>query len=286
LLGERKNLRQHREDMESYTHLADHVSVRVPATGTRRSRRTEPSDGKPIERARQIEAVREVDVAEPVVDVVPRERSERLNRVVNLTLGLIALALLAPFFVLAAIAIKLTSRGPIFYTQTRVGIDRRGRRELAIRERRLQDLGGAAFTIYKFRSMYVNAEGKSGAVWATVNDPRVTPLGRFMRKFRVDEWPQLINVVKGDMNLVGPRPERPSIVARLREDIREYPLRQRVKPGITGLAQINLSYDSCLDDVRAKVRYDLEYLRCQSMAEDLLIMVKTVPTMVLKVRGW
>jgi len=272
--------------MESYTHLADHVSVRVPATGTRRSRRTEPSDGKPIERARQIEAVREVDVAEPVVDVVPRERSERLNRAVNLTLGLIALALLAPFFVLAAIVIKLTSRGPIFYTQTRVGIDRRGRRELAIRERRLQDLGGAAFTIYKFRSMYVNAEGKSGAVWATVNDPRVTPLGRFMRKFRVDEWPQLINVVKGDMNLVGPRPERPSIVARLREDIREYPLRQRVKPGITGLAQINLSYDSCIDDVRAKVRFDLEYLRRQCLAEDLVIMLKTVPTMVLKVRGW
>ena len=107
-----------------------------------------------------------------------------------------------------------------------------------------------------------------------------------MRKFRVDEWPQLINVVKGDMNIVGPRPERPSIVARLREDIREYPLRQRVKPGITGLAQINLSYDSCLDDVRAKVRYDLEYLRRQSLAEDLLIMAKTVPTMVLKVRGW
>ena len=134
--------------------------------------------------------------------------------------------------------------------------------------------------------MYVNAEGKSGAVWATINDPRVTPLGRFMRKFRIDEWPQLINVVRGDMNLVGPRPERPSIVARLREDIREYPLRQRVKPGITGLAQINLSYDSCLEDVRAKVRYDLEYLKKQSLAQDLAIMAKTVPTMVLKIRGW
>jgi lipopolysaccharide/colanic/teichoic acid biosynthesis glycosyltransferase len=272
--------------MESYQHLADHVSVRVPTPGTRRSRRPETVDGKAIERTRSIETVREVDSAEPVLDVVPRERSDRLNRAVNLVLGGIALAVLSPFFVLVAIAIKLSSRGPIFYTQTRVGIDRRGRRELAIRERRLQDLGGAAFTIYKFRSMYVNAEGKSGAVWATVNDPRVTPLGRFMRKFRVDEWPQLINVVNGDMNLVGPRPERPSIVARLREDIREYPLRQRVKPGITGLAQINLSYDSCIDDVRAKVRYDLEYLRRQSLAEDLLIMAKTVPTMVLKVRGW
>ena len=123
-------------------------------------------------------------------------------------------------------------------------------------------------------------------MWATVTDPRVTPLGRFMRKFRIDELPQLINVVRGDMNIVGPRPERPSIVARLREDIREYPLRQRVKPGITGLAQINQNYDSCLEDVRAKVRYDLEYLRTQSMTEDLVIMAKTVPTMVLKIRGW
>ena len=272
--------------MESYTHLADHVSVRVPTTGPRRPRRPETADGRPIERARQIETVREVDFAEPLIDVIPRERSDRLNRAVNLTLGTIALAICAPFFILVAIAIKLTSRGPIFYTQTRVGIDRRGRRELAIRERRLQDLGGAAFTIYKFRSMYVNAEGKSGAVWATVNDPRATPLGRFMRKFRIDEIPQLINVVRGDMNIVGPRPERPSIVARLREDIREYPMRQRVKPGITGLAQINLTYDSCLDDVRAKVRFDLEYLQRQSMMQDIAIMAKTVPTMVLKIRGW
>ena len=139
--------------MESYTHLADHVSVRVPSTGARRSRRPDPTDARSIERTRPIETVREVEVAEPYIDVVPRERSDRLNRAVNLTLGAVALAVLAPVFVLVAIAIKLSSRGPIFYTQTRVGIDRRGRRELAIRERRLQDLGGAAFTIYKFRSM-------------------------------------------------------------------------------------------------------------------------------------
>jgi lipopolysaccharide/colanic/teichoic acid biosynthesis glycosyltransferase len=272
--------------MESYTHLTDHVSVRAPSSGARRSRKIEPADSRTIDRPRPIETVREIASAEPIADVLPRERSDRVNRAVNLAIGGLALVLLSPLFVLVAFLIKLTSRGPIFYTQTRVGIDRRWRRELAIRERRLQDLGGAAFTIYKFRSMYVNAEGKSGAVWATINDPRVTPLGRFMRKFRIDEWPQLINVVRGDMNIVGPRPERPSIVARLREDIREYPLRQRVKPGITGLAQINLSYDSCLDDVRAKVRYDLEYLKKQSLAQDLTIMVKTVPTMVLKIRGW
>src|SRR6185436_11909569 len=114
--------------MESYTHLSDHVSVRVPNAGTRRSRRPDPTDARPIERTRSIETVREVEVAEPFIDVVPRERSDRLNRAVNLTLGAIALAVLSPFFVLVAIAIKLSSRGPIFYTQTRVGIDRRGRR--------------------------------------------------------------------------------------------------------------------------------------------------------------
>ena len=271
--------------MESYTHLADHVSVRTSSTGARRSRRPDTAE-RPVERVRPIETVREVEATEALIDVVPRERSDRLNRAVNLTIGLLALVVLSPLFVLIAIAIKLTSRGPIFYTQTRVGIDRRSRRDLAIRERRLQDLGGSAFTIYKFRSMYVNAEGKSGAVWATANDPRVTPLGRFMRKFRIDELPQAINVIKGDMNVVGPRPERPSIVARLREDIREYPQRQRVKPGITGLAQINLTYDSCLDDVRMKVKYDLEYIQRQCLAEDLKIMAKTVPTMMLKVRGW
>jgi lipopolysaccharide/colanic/teichoic acid biosynthesis glycosyltransferase len=271
--------------MESYTHLADQLSVRTSSTGTRRSRRPETAE-RPIERVRPIETAREVEATEAFIDVVPRERSDRVNRAVNLTIGLLVLVVLSPLFVLIAIAIKLTSRGPIFYTQTRVGIDRRSRRDLAIRERRLQDLGGSAFTIYKFRSMYVNAEGKSGAVWATVNDPRVTPLGRFMRKFRIDELPQAINVIKGDMNVVGPRPERPSIVARLREDIREYPQRQRVKPGITGLAQINLTYDSCLDDVRMKVKYDLEYIQRQCLAEDLKIMAKTVPTMMLKVRGW
>jgi len=271
--------------MESYPHLADHVSVRVPS-GARRTRRPETADGRTIERPRQIETVREVEAQEPLIDVVPRERSDRLNRAVNLTLGVIALAILSPFFVLVAIAIKLTSRGPIFYTQTRVGIDRRGRRELAIRERRLQDLGGAAFTIYKFRSMYVNAEGKSGAVWATVNDPRATPLGRFMRKFRVDEWPQLINVVRGDMNIVGPRPERPSLFADLREGIPQYRFRQRVKPGITGWAQINQCYDACVDDVRRKVQYDLEYLRRQGLVEDLRIMTMTVPVMLFGQKGW
>ena len=276
--------------MESFSTVADQVTARGSTPPARPAWRpttpgTEPA--RLIDRARQIETVREPDSAVAVFeDVIPAPRSDRLNRAVNLVISLAGLVLLSPLLLLIALAVKLTSRGPIFYTQTRVGIDRRWRRTLAMHERRLQDLGGAAFTIYKFRSMYVNAEGRSGAVWATMNDPRVTPVGRFLRKFRLDELPQLINVVKGDMNVVGPRPERPLIVARLRQDIPEYPLRQRVKPGITGLAQINRAYDSCLDDVRAKVRYDLEYLQTQSMLADVKIMAKTMPTVLLKIRGW
>ena len=117
-----------------------------------------------------------------------------------------------------------------------------------------------------------------GAVWAQQQDPRVTPVGRLLRQYRLDELPQLFNVLKGEMNIVGPRPERPTIFAELREHIAEYPLRQRAKPGITGLAQINHHYDRSIDDVRTKVSYDLEYIRRQGLAEDLRIMLKTIPT--------
>lgn len=218
--------------------------------------------------------------------VTPRERSERLSRVVNVVLAGIAVFLLAPLFLAIAIAIKLTSRGPILYMQPRVGVDRRSRNVTLSYDKRSRDLGGAIFSIYKFRTMTVDAERSSGAVWATKQDPRVTPLGRFLRSCRLDELPQLFNVIKGDMNIVGPRPERPSIFARLRQDVEQYPLRQRAKPGITGWAQINQRYDSCLDDVRQKVRYDLEYLERQSLTEDLRIMVKTVPVMLFRKGGW
>jgi lipopolysaccharide/colanic/teichoic acid biosynthesis glycosyltransferase len=182
--------------------------------------------------------------------------------------------------------VLLTSRGPVLYTQQRVGIDRRSRRALALYDRRARDDGGSVFTIYKFRSMRVDAEQGCGAVWATPNDPRVTPVGAFLRKTRLDELPQLFNVIKGDMNIVGPRPERPGIFSRLRADIAEYPLRQRAKPGITGWAQINNAYDASLDDVRRKVSYDLEYLGRQSIVEDVRIMVMTVPVMLFKRGGW
>ena len=152
--------------------------------------------------------------------------------------------------------------------------------------RRERNLGGQPFTIYKFRTMRVDAEQESGAVWAQQEDPRVTPVGRLLRQYRLDELPELINVLRGEMNIVGPRPERPTIFAELREHIAEYPLRQRAKPGITGLAQINHHYDRSLDDVRTKVQYDLEYIRRQSVAEDLRIMLKTVPVILLRRGGW
>lgn len=219
-------------------------------------------------------------------DVVPRERSESLSRAMNVVLAGIGLLVSFPVLVICAIGIKLGSPGPILYTQTRVGHDRRWRRTLAIRDSRLDDLGGKVFTIYKLRTMRTDAEQSSGAVWATENDPRVTPLGKFLRTYRIDEIPQLWNVLLGDMNIVGPRPERPSIVARLRQDIPSYGCRLRVKPGLTGLAQINQKYDACLDDVRSKVNWDLQYLREQSLMLDLRIMLQTVPSVLMKFRGW
>jgi len=221
-----------------------------------------------------------------VPEVIPRDRHEGLNRGLNLALAVLALLVTFPLLFLLALAVKFTSRGPILYAQTRVGLDRRWRATLAMQERRLEDLGGQVFTIYKFRTMRVDAERGSGAVWAQENDPRVTRLGKYMRMLRLDELPQFWNVVIGDMNIVGPRPERPSIVSRLREDIPEYQCRHRVKPGITGLAQINQKYDASLDDVRSKVRWDLRYISEQGVLIDALILLRTVPAVLLRHRGW
>jgi lipopolysaccharide/colanic/teichoic acid biosynthesis glycosyltransferase len=215
-------------------------------------------------------------------EVVPRRRSELANRALNVAIAVIAVICLAPVMLLIAIAVKLTSPGPVFYIQTRVGMDRRRRNATALFDRRRQDVGGRQFNIIKFRSMRADAEKATGAVWATQNDPRVTPVGRFLRKTRLDELPQLFNVIRGDMNIVGPRPERPSIFAQLRQNIQEYPLRQRARPGITGWAQINQAYDSSIDDVRSKVQFDLEYLERQSVMEDLKIMARTLPVMIFK----
>jgi lipopolysaccharide/colanic/teichoic acid biosynthesis glycosyltransferase len=250
--------------------------------------------------------------------VVPCLSSDRAIRALNVMLAAIALAAIAPLLLLIALAVKATSRGPVFYRQVRIGVDRRMRGERRVRtdrrrgtesllgvahrgpatdrrgtvsrrarvtgnrRRRTTNVGGHTFRIYKFRSMCVDAECGTGAVWATRNDPRVTPIGRFLRQFRLDELPQLYNVLKGDMNIVGPRPERPSIFWRLRDEIPEYPLRQRTRPGITGWAQVRHTYDACIDDVRKKVRFDLEYLQRRSLWIDLQIMARTIPVMLFK----
>jgi lipopolysaccharide/colanic/teichoic acid biosynthesis glycosyltransferase len=211
---------------------------------------------------------------------------EWVRRSVNFIIALMAIIILLPIMLLIALLVRMTSRGPVLYTQTRVGMDRRLNPRGSQNHRRERNLGGRPFTIYKFRTMRVDAEHQSGAVWAQQSDPRVTSIGRLLRQYRLDELPQLFNVLRGEMNIVGPRPERPTIFAELREHIAEYPLRQRAKPGITGLAQINHHYDRSLEDVRTKVHYDLEYIRRQSVAEDFRIMLKTVPVILLRRGGW
>jgi len=212
--------------------------------------------------------------------------SERLHRCVNVVLACVGIILTMPVLVVFGILVKLTSPGPILYSQARVGLDRRRRAtHSGTYDRRARDLGGKPFMILKFRTMRVDAE-QNGAVWAAKGDNRVTRIGRVMRKYRIDELPQLFNVLRGEMNIVGPRPERPSIFSRLCNDISDYSLRQRARPGITGWAQVNQAYDTSLDDVRSKVRYDLEYIERRGVAEDLMIMARTVPVMIFRRGGW
>jgi len=229
-----------------------------------------------------------VDAATSAHTIEPRHRSEVACRVVNCLIAGSALILATPIVALAALAIKATSPGPIFYTQARVGLNRRRRRQQSgsLYDRRTHDLGGQIFSIWKLRTMRHDAEGQTGVTWAVQQDPRATPIGRLLRKSRIDEIPQLLNVLKGEMNIVGPRPERPSLVAQLSVGIPEYPLRLMARPGITGWAQVNQAYDTTLDDVKRKVRLDLEYLGRQGVREDLRIMVRTIPVILLRRNGW
>lgn len=211
------------------------------------------------------------------------ERSNVACRTLNLAVACVGLLLAAPLMLLIAALIKLTSRGPILYTQTRVGVDRRQALGSA-NHRRTHDQGGKPFTIFKFRTMYADTRG-APQVWATQNDPRVTTVGRVLRKYRLDELPQFLNVLRGDMNVVGPRPEQPKIFAELRQQVPGYQARQLVRPGITGWAQVNQRYDTSIDDVRRKVSFDLEYVARRSLIEDLRILARTVPV-VLNKGGW
>jgi len=172
--------------------------------------------------------------------------------------ALLAVAL-SPIMAACAVLIKLTSRGPIFYTQERVG------------------KGGRTFTLIKLRTMYQNAEADTGPTWAKGDhrDPRVTPVGRLLRRTHLDEVPQLINVLKGEMSLIGPRPERPSFVEDFREEIPDYEDRLAVKPGITGLAQIRSGYDRTMRDVRRKVKLDKTYINRMCWMVDAAILGRT-----------
>lgn len=209
---------------------------------------------------------------------------ELVRRALNLGLATVFLVLALPLMAIIAVVVRLSSPGPVIFVQERVGLNRRrrtGQRPLLMRgpsrpDRRRANAGGGLFKMYKFRTMYVVRE-ETGQVWARKNDPRITPVGRILRSFRLDEIPQLWNVLLGHMNLVGPRPEQPEIFRKIRFELVEYPRRQRVLPGITGWAQINNGYDQTDRDVKLKLGYDLEYLKRRSAAEDLRILIKTGP---------
>ena len=199
-------------------------------------------------------------------------------RGLNVLVALVGLVLTAPLLLVIGIAVKLDSPGPVFFRQLRVGVDRRGggpARAGSRADRRTDDLGGRPFVIYKFRTMHVDAEATCGPTWASRDDARTTRVGRFLRRHRLDELPQLGNALKGDMAIVGPRPERPAFFHQLRREFHEYPRRQSVLPGITGWAQINRETDQSLCDAEKKLRYDLEYLERRSLWFDAYIMLAT-----------
>jgi sugar transferase (PEP-CTERM system associated) len=198
-----------------------------------------------------------------MTDLGPRPQSEFLQGLYSFGLALVGFLIACPVMLLVALAVRLTSPGPMLYRQVRAGKN------------------GANFTLFKFRSMYQDAEAKSGAVWAAKNDPRVTPLGRWLRRLRLDELPQLINVLRGEMVIVGPRPERPEFVKVLVDQIPYYHQRLAVKPGITGWAQINHKYGDTLEDTLLKLEYDLYYIKNLNMALDLYIMFQTAKVMLL-----
>jgi len=182
----------------------------------------------------------------------------QIKRLIDIVIALVVLLLGAPIWLLTALAVRLTSPGPAIYKQVRAG------------------QYGRSFTLYKFRSMYQDAEKRAGPQWASKNDPRITPIGRFIRKTRLDEIPQFINVLKGQMSLVGPRPERPFFIEQLKKEIPWYVRRLKMKPGITGWAQVKHKYDSSIEDVKQKVMYDLYYFENLSVLLDIKIMVRTI----------
>ncbi|MFH0778518.1 MAG: sugar transferase [Candidatus Eisenbacteria bacterium] len=215
-----------------------------------------------------------------------------LKRAIDVILSAVGLVCLCPLFLVMAALIKLDSEGPVFYAQIRIGQDRRWRerRREHLRVKVEQRKGdrrnilshGRVFRIYKFRTMVRNAEEITGPTWATPRDPRVTRVGHVLRILRVDELPQLWNVFKGEMSLVGPRPERPHFVHKFADKIPEYTQRLRVRPGITGLAQVSTLDEITEEEIERKLILDLRYVRDLRFASDLRILLKTLVVLVKK----
>ncbi len=205
----------------------------------------------------------------PLIEIQPqllKPWERKTKRFIDLVFSITALILLLPVLILVAIAVKINSSGPVLYKQKRVGKN------------------GRIFTIYKFRTMVKNAEKLTGPVWAGEKDPRITAVGRVLRKTRLDEIPQLINVMIGNMSLVGPRPERPYFVDRLKQKYPFYTRRLKVQPGITGWAQVKGKYDTTIENVKEKLDYDLFYIENMSLRMDIRILLFTIAVM-LRFKG-
>jgi exopolysaccharide biosynthesis polyprenyl glycosylphosphotransferase len=197
----------------------------------------------------------------PLIDIMPElmpEWEKKIKRLMDIILSFILIIITSPATMITSILIKLESKGPVFYRQERAGMN------------------GKVFKIIKFRTMVADAEKHSGPVWSTKDDPRITRVGNFMRKARLDEIPQAINILRGDMSFVGPRPERPFFVEKLSHEIPLYKRRLKVRPGITGWAQVKHKYDETIDDVKVKLRYDLFYIENMSLRMDFKILFRTI----------
>ncbi|MBK7379941.1 MAG: sugar transferase [Ignavibacteriales bacterium] len=197
----------------------------------------------------------------PLIDIMPElmpEWEKKLKRLIDIIVSLLILIITFPICLLSAIAIKIDSEGSIFFKQERIGQN------------------GKVFRILKFRSMKKDAEKETGPVWSQKDDPRITSVGRFIRKVRIDEIPQMFNVLKGEMSIVGPRPERAFFVEQLSKEIPYYKRRLKVRPGITGWAQVKHKYDESIEDVKIKLRYDLFYIENMSLRMDFKILLRTI----------
>jgi exopolysaccharide biosynthesis polyprenyl glycosylphosphotransferase len=183
---------------------------------------------------------------------------ELTKRIFDLVFATVLLVAGLPLMLLVALLVKFDSAGPIIYRQERVG------------------LRGRVFTLYKFRSMQQNAEADGSPRWASIGDPRITRVGRFLRYTRIDELPQILNVLRGEMSIIGPRPERPFFVEKLAAAIPSYSLRHSVRPGITGWAQVNASYGASIEDARVKFSYDMYYLKHRGLVLDAMVLIRTL----------